>query len=118
MTKHYAALDEAMQRAGDLVQTAVGAIANRALEQRKRNRAAMKKNHDARRAAGVCINNPAHGASFKGGRCKICWDTKKAAEKAAYELRAAKPLPTQSGVAQLVEHESLELGVEGSTPSP
>lgn len=43
-------------------------------------RAATKKMHDARRAAGVCINNADHGPAAKGGRCSACWDSKKTSE--------------------------------------
>lgn len=34
-----------------------------------------------RAAAGLCVNNPAHGPVVAGGRCRICWDRKKALDR-------------------------------------
>jgi hypothetical protein len=36
----------------------------------------VKRVHDKRRAAGVCINKVAHGAPFRSGRCFACWAKK------------------------------------------
>ena len=52
------------------------------LAEKRRRNAGMKKIRDARRDLGICINQPTkgppHGAVFKGGRCRACWETKKA----------------------------------------
>ncbi len=58
----------------------------------------MKRAHDRRRAAKVCINDDAHGKPYKGGRCRTCWDSKLAAERLARAVgkaqRLGRPIPT------------------------
>lgn len=49
----------------------------------------MKKRHDARRAAGACIQGAKHGRAFKGGRCKPCWERKLSAERVNPPRRVA-----------------------------
>lgn len=53
----------------------------RTLANRKASNAKQKVIHDDRRARGICINNEAHGAAVKGGRCQACWNVKVAGEK-------------------------------------
>jgi hypothetical protein len=50
----------------------------------------MKKLHDVRRRRRRCINNETHGRAYRGGRCRDCWSTKLAQERATYLERGRR----------------------------
>lgn len=48
------------------------------------SKAGTRRLHELRRQLKLCINDETHGPAKKGGRCDACWETKCAAERAAY----------------------------------
>lgn len=77
----------------------------------------MKRHHDRRRSEKLCINNAAHGAAFKAGRCEPCYgDVLEANKLRRREQRAAAREAKLA--AKLAAESTATTTTEGTPPPP